>query len=71
MIARGEAEISFPGLVNRINEGKDYTDVLGLWVKKDGRVFRNDISRLVEDLSSLPYPDHRLYLKSLLSKITF
>ena len=63
VVARGEAEVSFPDFVNRISEGKDYSDISGLWVKKGVNVFRNDIQRLVEDLSSLPYPDHSLYLK--------
>ena len=63
VVARGEAELSFPELLQRIEEGRDYCDILGLWVKKDGRLYRNDVAPLVEDLSSLPHPDHKLYLK--------
>jgi len=62
-IARGEAELSFPELVHRLEEGQSYTDTLGLWAKKDGQIYRNDVAPLIQDLSSLPYPDHELYLK--------
>jgi radical SAM superfamily enzyme YgiQ (UPF0313 family) len=62
-IARGEAELSLPEFVSRLERGEDYTDVLGFWVRRDGEVYRNDVAPLVEDISSLPYPDHELYLK--------
>lgn len=62
-IARGEAEYSFPELVQRMQEGRDYLDVSGLWIKKNNAIYRNDVPMLVEDLSSLPHPDHLLYLK--------
>lgn len=63
VIARGEAEVSFPELIQRIDEKKDFSDILGLWVKKNGCLHCNDLAPLVEDLSSLPHPDHHLYLK--------
>lgn len=63
IVARGEAEISFPELVRRIEYGKDYRDIQGLWIKKNGVIYKNDVSPLVEDLSSLPHPDHYLYLE--------
>lgn len=63
VVARGEAELSFPELIQRIDQGKDFSGILGLWVKKNSCLYRNDLAPLVEDLSSLPHPDHRLYLK--------
>ncbi|MFC1620760.1 B12-binding domain-containing radical SAM protein [Candidatus Omnitrophota bacterium] len=63
VIARGESEVSFPELAKRVEEGRDFSDILGLWVNKGGHVHRNDVAPLVEDLSSLPHPDHSLYLK--------
>lgn len=62
-IARGEAEISFLELVTRISDSRDYSDVQGLWLKINGNIYRNDPAPLVEDVSSLPFPDHALYLK--------
>lgn len=63
IIARGEADRSFPELINRLEDKRDFSDVLGIWTKMDGKVFRNDVAPLVNDISSLPHPDHSLYLK--------
>ncbi|MBU1148437.1 MAG: B12-binding domain-containing radical SAM protein, partial [Candidatus Omnitrophica bacterium] len=63
IVARGEAEYSFPELIQRLEEGRDFSGVLGLWTKKNGKVCRNDVAPLAGDLSRLPYPDHLLYLK--------
>src|SRR3989339_150135 len=63
IIARGEAELSFPELLHRLENRKEISDIFGLWVKKNGQIHRNDFAPLVEDLSSLPYPDYELYQK--------
>lgn len=62
-IARGEAELSLPEFVNRLEKGRSCADVSGFWVKEGGKVHCNEIAPLVEDISSLPFPDHKLYLK--------
>ncbi|MFH1397332.1 MAG: radical SAM protein [Candidatus Omnitrophota bacterium] len=62
-IARGESEVSFPELINRLERGDNYSDILGFWVKKDGKIHQNDVAPLIDDISSLPHPDHQLYLK--------
>ena len=63
IVARGEADISFPDLLDTLSRGTDYTSRPGLWVKVNGKVFRNDVAPLVNDISSLPHPDRSLYLK--------
>jgi anaerobic magnesium-protoporphyrin IX monomethyl ester cyclase len=62
-VFRGEAELSILDFVNRLERGQDYTDVSGVWVKKNEEIYRNDLAPLVEDISSLPFPDHELYLR--------
>ncbi|MBU1869897.1 MAG: B12-binding domain-containing radical SAM protein [Candidatus Omnitrophica bacterium] len=62
-VSRGEAEISLPEFIGRVEKGQKYTDVQGFWVKQRGSIFRNDVAFLVDDISTLPYPDHKLYLK--------
>lgn len=62
-VSRGEAEISFPELIKRIENKQTCRDLLGFWIKEDGKVYRNDVAPLVDNLSSLPHPDHNLYLK--------
>src|SRR3989338_7452 len=63
IIARGEAELSFSDLITKIENGQDYADAVGFWVRIGGKTYRNDIAPLLEDVSSLTYPDHELYLK--------
>lgn len=63
IIARGEAELSFPEFITRLASGDDYRLTPGLWVKDKQEVFKNNVAPLVEDISSLPHPDHELYLK--------
>lgn len=63
IIARGEADRAFPELIQRLARGGCYHDIPGLWVKINGKIFQRDVAPLVDDLSSLPHPDRRLYLK--------
>ena len=63
IIARGEAEISFPELISRLASGQDYRQTQGMWIKNQQEIYQNDVAPLVEDLSSLPHPDRELYLK--------
>lgn len=63
IIARGEAELSFPELITRLSDGDDYRLTLGMWVKNNQEVYKNDVAPLVDDISSLPHPDHELYHK--------
>lgn len=63
IIARGEAELSFPELITRLAYGHDYRLILGLWVKDKQEVYKNDVAPLVDDISSLPHPDRELYFK--------
>lgn len=60
-IAIGESDHSFLGLVNRLEQGKDTTNLTGFWVKKEGKIFRNEIDPLEENLDFLPFPDRELY----------
>jgi len=63
IIARGEAELSFPELISRLGRGEDFRRTPGLWVKDNQEVNKNEVAPLVEDISALPHPDHELYLK--------
>ena len=56
MICIGEGEHLLVELCDRINAKKDYSDVRGLWIKKDGKVIRNPMGDLI-DLDTLGFPD--------------
>ena len=63
IICVGEGDYAFLDLANAIQEGKDYTKIKNLWVKKDGRIYSNEMRPLIENLDELPFPDRSLYDK--------
>lgn len=61
IICRGEGEHALLEIVNKMEGGEDTTRIKNLWVKKDGKIFKNDLRPLVEDLDSLPFPDREIF----------
>lgn len=63
IICRGEGDDAVVDLMERIKEGRDYSDIANLWVKKDGQIHRNPMRPLIQDLDRLPFPDRASFLK--------
>jgi anaerobic magnesium-protoporphyrin IX monomethyl ester cyclase len=60
-ICRGEGDVYFPMLLERIEDAKDFYDVPNFWFKKsNGEVVKNGMGPLVENLDALPFPDRKL-----------
>jgi len=57
----GEAEHSLVSIAERLAAGESPEKTAGAWFKGDGKIIRNDIAELVNDLDSLPRPDRSLY----------
>jgi radical SAM superfamily enzyme YgiQ (UPF0313 family) len=57
----GEGEFALIELCQRLEDGKDYTDILSLWIKKNGNIYRNPTRPLIEDLDILPDFDREIY----------
>jgi anaerobic magnesium-protoporphyrin IX monomethyl ester cyclase len=58
VICRGEGELPLEELLS--SNGKN-TSIQNLWFKKEGKIIRNPIRPLMEDLDALPYPDRDLF----------
>ena len=56
MLVRGEGEESIIDLINRMESGVNLTDMPNLWVKQDGKIYRNDVRDLVQDMDVLAMP---------------
>ncbi len=56
MICLGEGEYSFTELLNRMEARQKITDIPGIWVKQNGKIFKNEMGP-VPDLDSLPIVD--------------
>ncbi|NVM31135.1 MAG: cobalamin B12-binding domain-containing protein, partial [Candidatus Helarchaeota archaeon] len=55
-IVRGEGELTFPTLIDAINNGHKMDDVLGVSYSKNGSVHHNPPRPLIDDLDTLPFP---------------
>ncbi|MDY7033042.1 MAG: radical SAM protein [Thermodesulfobacteriota bacterium] len=60
MVCIGEGEEALLELVQKLEEGKDYFDTRNIWFKKDGKIIKNQLRPLIQDLDSLPYFDFSL-----------
>ena len=55
-IVRGEGEVTFSELVNRLDEGKSVSGLKGLSYKVENKIIHNTDRPLIPDLNSIPYP---------------
>lgn len=58
MICIGEGEYPLLELAERISSSKDYSDIKNLWIRRDGRIIKNEVRPLIQDLDTLPFPDY-------------
>ena len=62
IICRGEGEQALEELCDMLDSGSDYTGIANLWVKKDGKLHKNDMRVWAFDLDAQPFDDRDLYL---------
>jgi radical SAM superfamily enzyme YgiQ (UPF0313 family) len=48
-------------LVNALKEGRDYSNIKNLWVRKDGNIVRNKTRPFITNLDELPFEDRELF----------
>jgi anaerobic magnesium-protoporphyrin IX monomethyl ester cyclase len=66
IVVRKEGENTLLELVQRVEEGKSYSDVIGMTCRKDGKTLKNPDRPYIENLDELPFPAHHLFpLESL------
>lgn len=61
MLCRGEGEMALRELAGRMDAGEDYRETESIWVKENGRIHRNPVRPLVEDIDELPLPDFAVF----------
>ena len=62
MVCTGEGEDAIVELCEKMSSGRPYTDVRGIWFKKDGRIINNPPAALT-DINALPELDFTIYEK--------
>jgi len=63
IICRGEGEGALLELADKLGKHKDITKIKNLWIKKDGKIYKNELRPLIENLDELPFHDRVLYNK--------
>jgi len=64
MLVVGEAEYTCLELLNNLRDKKDISAIQNLWLKDpSGKIIKNELRCLIEDLDSLPSPDREIYYK--------
>jgi len=61
VVVRREGENTLLELVQNIEAGKSYYDVIGTTCRKNGKITRNPDRPYIEDLDSLPFPARHLW----------
>jgi ribosomal peptide maturation radical SAM protein 1 len=64
-VCSGEADESFPALLERLGAGLGADDVRGVVHRKGGASVSNGPARLVRDLDALPFPDYDDFVEAL------
>jgi radical SAM superfamily enzyme YgiQ (UPF0313 family) len=62
-ICRGEGEYALLELLGALKDGTDCTKIKNIWMKKDGKIIKNEERSLIADLDTLPMPDRELYYR--------
>jgi len=68
VIVRKEGEYTLLELVQKVEAGKSFRDVLGVTYRKNGKIIRNPDRSYIEDLDSLPFPARHLWPMERLRK---
>ncbi|MEW6235585.1 MAG: radical SAM protein [Candidatus Omnitrophota bacterium] len=66
MLCIGEGEYPMQALVNAMDRGEDITHIPSIWVRQDGRVYKNGVMQLEQHLDNYPFPDYELDRKTVI-----
>jgi len=67
MVCVGEGEEALVELVTKMENGQNYYDVIGIWFKENGKIIKNAIRPLIQNLDTIPLPDNDYENKYILS----
>ncbi len=62
-VCRGEGEGALKDLADCLDQGGDTSKIRNMWTVRDGKLIKNDIRPLIDNLDELPFPDRTDYYK--------
>lgn len=63
VVCQGEGEKAIVELMNRAERGEDFTDVKNFWVKRNGRIYKNQVRPLQDDLGQISHPARDIFYR--------
>lgn len=61
IICMGEGEKAIVELLSKLESQENITNINNLYVKKEEKIYRNDLSNLIKNLDDLPFVDRFIY----------
>lgn len=68
IVCIGEGEKSLLELLTKSKKHRNYTDVKGMWFKKNGKIIKNELREPILNLDSIPHPDYDFRNQYILHK---
>jgi radical SAM superfamily enzyme YgiQ (UPF0313 family) len=68
IICIGEGEETITEIAKAIQNGKPLDKIKNLWIKKDGKIIKNPVRNLIDNLDSIPLPDYNIETHYILNK---
>lgn len=63
ILCRGEGDEPMVELANCLDKKEDYSNIKSLWIRKDGKIIKNELRQLNMDMDSKPWEDREIYRK--------
>ena len=60
-ICIGDGEFALTEYLDALENNRSFEGIKGIWAKAEGRVVKNELSELIQDIDSLPIPDYDLW----------
>ena len=60
-ICIGEGEAPLVEFMDALENGQDITGIQNIWIKDNGKVYRNPSREKIKDLDTLPFPDRAIF----------
>lgn len=57
----GEGEIAIKELCHSLKQGKDVSDIDGIWSKLNGKIIKTSVRPVIADLDSIPFADRTIF----------
>ena len=61
IVCIGEGEKVLVELLNKMDNEEDIKNIDSLWIKEDGKIYKNKVAELVKDIDEFPFPDREVF----------